>query len=157
MRTTGIATLVATSFALLASSCAVDGGTQAAQAEVAHADARAAFAKRGPTLTLDEQAKLADPTALQPLEERSQELAKTRKRVDELEAELQQRARELDEVKDDAKSRSEEKEQLAGLLREATENERAATEKAISAEIARLKFEQELLRMKLANVVRETP
>ena len=104
-----------------------------------------------------EQAKLADPTTLQLLEERSLELAKTRKRVEELETTLQERARDLDRVKEESKAKAEEKEQLAGLLREATDNERAATEKALSAEIARLRFEQELLRMKLGNLVRETP
>jgi hypothetical protein len=115
------------------------------------------FAKKGPTLTLDEQAKLADPTALQLLEERSTDLAKAKKRVDELESELRQRAQELEKVKDDTKSKSHEKEQIEGLLREATENERAATERALSAEIARLRFEQEMLKMKLGGLLRENP
>jgi hypothetical protein len=126
-------------------------------ADAARADAKVALQKRGPTLALDETAKLADPTALQLLEERSQELAKARKRVGELEVELAQRARDLAKVQDESRTKSEEKEHLAGLLRDATESERAATEKALSAEIARLRFEQELLRMKLGNLVRETP
>lgn len=118
-------------------------------------DAQANLKRRTPTLTLDEQAKLADPTALQLLEQRSQELAKAKKRVDELETELHQRGQELEKVKEDSKSKSREKEQVEGLLRDATENERVASEKALSAEITRLKFEQEVLKMKLGNLVKE--
>jgi hypothetical protein len=152
-----LAALFAAGALLVLSSCSTPAPPGTEQADVAKSDARAAFQKRGPTLTLDQQAKLADPTALQLLEDRSQELAKARKKVEELEAELRQRAQELERVKDDSKSKSSEKEQLEGLLREATENERAATEKALSAEIARLKFEQEMLRMKLGTLLRENP
>ena len=151
------ATLVAAFVLSLVSSCTSSGSTQSEQTDVAKADAKAAFQKKGPTLTLDEQAKLADPTALQLLEQRSTDLAKAKKRVDELEAELRQRGQDLDKVRDDSKSKSREKEQLEGLLRDATENERAATEKSLNAEIARLRFEQEVLKMKLGNLVKENP
>lgn len=148
----------ATSYALLVlsllASCQAPSGRDPAPTEVAAADAQREMRKRGPTLTLDEQAKLADPTALQLLEQRSQELAKARKKVDELEALVAQRGRDLDKLKEDSKTSSHEKEQIEGLLRDATENERAATEKALSAEIARLKIEQEVLRMKLGNLVK---
>jgi hypothetical protein len=150
-------TSIALAVLLILSSCAVPDMVNGYDADATKADAKVAFQKKGPTLTLDEQAKLADPTALQLLEERSTDLAKAKKRVEELEAELRQRSSDLEKVKDDTKSKSHEKEQLEGLLREATENERAATEKALSAEIARLRFEQEILRMKLGSLMRETP
>jgi hypothetical protein len=151
------ATSVAICALLILSSCAVPVAIQDEKATVAKSDAKTALQKKGPTLTLDQQAKLADPTALQLLEDRSQELAKAKKRVEELEAELRQRGQDLDRIKDDSKTKSHEKEQLEGLLKEATENERAATEKALSAEIARLKFEQEMLKMKLGSLLRENP
>ena len=150
-------TSIALAALLFLSSCAVPDMVNGYDTDATKHDAKVAFQKKGPTLTLDEQAKLADPTALQLLEERSTDLAKARKRVEELEAELRLRSTDLEKIKDDSKSKSHEKEQLEGLLREATDNERAATEKALSAEIARLKFEQELLRMKLGNMLRETP
>jgi hypothetical protein len=143
--------------ALAAASCASPEAREGARPEAAKADAKAAPGKRGPTLTLDEQAKLADPTALQLLEERSRDLAKARKRVEELESELRQRGHELDRVRDESRAQAAQKEQLEGLLREATENERTAAEKALSAEIARLRFEQEMLKLKLGNVLREDP
>lgn len=144
---------------VVTSSCSIPatGSGVAEHNEVAKSEARTALAKKAPTLTLDAQAKLADPTTLQLLEERSQDLAKAKKKVEDLESELRQRGQDLDRVKDDSKSKSQEKEQLEGLLKEATENERAATEKALSAEIARLKFEQEVLKMKLGNLMRENP
>ena len=157
MRSFGAATLFAVSVLSLLSSCTSTVPTQSEQADVAKADATAALKKRGPTLTLDEQAKLADPTALQLLEQRSTDLAKAKKRVDELEGELRQRGQDLDKMKDESKTKSREKEQMEGLLRDATENERAASEKALSAEIARLRFEQEVLKMKLGNMVKENP
>src|SRR5262245_59429745 len=149
MRSWKSAIALAASALFALSSCTAPEPTTDHQAEVAKSDAKAAFQKRGPTLTLDEQARLADPTALQLLEERSTDLAKAKKRVDELETELRQRSQELEKVKDDSKAKSHEKEQIEGLLREATENERTATERALSAEIARLRFEQEMLKMKL--------
>jgi chromosome segregation ATPase len=118
-------------------------------------ETKAAVAKRGPTLTLDHQARLADPTTLQLLEERSTELAKAKKRVEELETELKQRGQDLERAKNDSSAKTREKEQLEGLLKDATENERVASEKALSAEIARLKYEQEVLRMKLGNMIKD--
>ena len=141
----------------LVSSCAVPNPNPA------HVDApgasapTASIAKKGPTLTLDEQAKLADPTTLQLLEERSTELAKAKRRIEELESELKLRGQDLERAKTDSSAKTREKEQLEGLLKDATENERAATEKALTAEIARLKYEQEVLRMKLGNVLKDNP
>jgi hypothetical protein len=155
MKSLKATTLCAALVLPLLTSCQAPQGAAPAPHEIAKADADREMRKRGPTLTLDEQAKLADPTALQLLEQRSQELAKAKKRVEELEEELSQRGRDLEKLKDDSKSKSREKEQMEGLLRDATENERAANEKALSAEIARLKIEQEVLRMKLGNLVKE--
>jgi hypothetical protein len=137
-------------------SCAAPG-TDPGHVDAVAGDAKAAVPKRGPTLALDEQAKLADPTTLQLLEERSTDLAKQKKKVEELETELRQRGQELERVKNDSTAKVREKEQLEGLLKDATENERAATEKALTAEIARLRFEQEVLRMKLGNMLKDTP
>jgi hypothetical protein len=148
---------IAASFALsLVSSCAVQD-MNPDHVDSAKADTKVALQKKGPTLTLDEQAKLADPTTLQLLEERSTELAKSKKRIEELETQLLQRGQDLEKVRDDSKAKSREKEQLEGLLKDATENERAATEKALTAEIARLKYEQEVLRMKLGGMLKENP
>jgi hypothetical protein len=158
MRSRNIATPALLVVLSLLASCAGGGLTPCdGNQPCAKAEPKPVPLKRGPTLTLDEQAKLADPTTLQLLEERSTELAKQKKRVEELENELRQRGHEIDKVRDDSKSRSREKEQLEGLLRDATESERAANEKAISAEIARLKFEQEVLKMKLGNMLKENP
>jgi hypothetical protein len=149
---------LAAAFALsLAPSCAVPNPNPA------HVDAPGAstpavpLAKKGPTLTLDEQAKLADPTTLQLLEERSTELARQKKKNEELDGELKQRGQDLERVREDLRAKAREKEQLEGLLRDATESERAATEKALTAEIARLKYEQEVLRMKLGNMLKDNP
>jgi hypothetical protein len=158
MRNPTAAALAAALLLSLMPSCAAPpGSTEIDQVDAAKSDARVALRKKGPTLTLDEQAKLADPTTLQLLEERSTELAKAKKRVEDLEAELKQRGQDLEKVRDDSKARSHEKEQLEGLLRDATENERSANEKALGAEIARLKFEQEVLKMKLGNMLKENP
>ena len=146
---------LAAAFALsLVPSCAMPD-MNPEHVDAAKAEAKAAVPKKGPTLTLDEQAKLADPTTLQLLEDRSTELAKSKKRVEELETQLLQRGQDLERIKDDAKAKSREKEQLEGLLRDATENERAATEKALTAEITRLKYEQEVLRLKLGNMLKD--
>ena len=151
------AALAAALVLFLAPSCAVPNVNPATVDAPGASAAPATIAKKGPTLTLDEQAKLADPTTLQLLEERSTELAMSKKRIEEQQSELKQRGQDLERVKDDLKAKTREKEQLEGLLKDATENERAATEKALTAEIARLKYEQEVLRMKLGNMLKDNP
>ncbi len=113
------------------------------------------YLDRGPTLTLDEQARLADPTTLQLLEKRSQDLAQQKKRVEELEAALAARTGEVNQLKEDVATRVREKEQIETLLKESIERERAAVEQALGAEIARLKIEQELLKLQLGELVKD--
>ncbi len=141
--------------ALLAGCTASDTANRPLAPPNSEASTDGYLTKHGTTLELDERARMADPSTLQLLEEKTQELARQKRRAEELEAQLTQRTTEVETLKAEAMARTKEADRLTGLLNVATERERAQTERALQADIDRLKMEQELLRAKLGNLVGE--
>ncbi len=150
-------TLLASAIALCVSTgCTSAEAERVARAKHTNDAASNGYLKDGPTMALDDGARLEDPTTLRLLDEKTQELARQKKKNEDLEAALAQKSAEIEVLRKDAATHAQEKERLNGLLSDATEHERAAVERALAADIARLKMEQELLRTKLGNLVGET-
>ena len=113
------------------------------------------YLHNGPTTRLEDLVRPQDQTALSLLQEKTEDLLKQKKRVDELEADATKHAAEMDRVKGDFTALQKEKENLQSLLNEAADRERTAMEQALTAQVAKLKLEQELLKLRLGELVKE--
>ncbi len=116
---------------------------------------RESFLKDGPSLALEDVNRLADPTTLQLLSDRTEELEKLRKRVSEIEADASTRNEELAKLKEETATLRKERERMESLLVAAADKERAALERSLAAEAARLRMEQDLLRSRLGKLVKD--
>ncbi len=116
---------------------------------------RESFMKDGPSLALDESARQSDPSTLQLLADRTDEVERLRKRLAETEAETATRADETTKLREELAAIRKDKERLESLLGAASEKERAALERSLAAEAARLRMEQELLKAKLGELVKD--
>ncbi len=116
---------------------------------------RESFMKDGPSLALDESARQSDPSTLQLLADRTDEVERLRKRLSETEAESATRIEETNKLREELAATKKDKERLESLLGAAADKERAALERSLAAEAARLRMEQELLKAKLGELVKD--
>lgn len=130
-------------------------GSTPTSTETTREPIRESFMKDGPSLALDESARQSDPSTLQLLADRTDEVERLRKRIAETEAETATRADETTKLREELAATRKDKERLESLLGAASEKERAALERSLAAEAARLRMEQELLKAKLGELVKD--
>lgn len=112
------------------------------------------YLKGGPTVGLADTAQSGQPTTLQLLDEKTRENSTLKARVAELELNLaaaEARALSADEL---SKRNDAELLQLRGLLERSVTEQKALTDEVVKARIARLKIEQDMLKLKLAELAR---
>lgn len=130
-------------------------GSTASTPEVPRETVKDSFMKDGPSLALDDSARASDPSTLQLLAERSEELDRMKKRLADAEADATARAEETTKLREELAVAKKDRERLESLLGGAAEKERAALERSLAAEAARLRMEQELLKARLGELVKD--
>ncbi|MSR75863.1 MAG: hypothetical protein EXS14_10390 [Planctomycetes bacterium] len=112
------------------------------------------YLKDGPTVGLADTARSSQPTTLQLLDEKARENGTLKTRLADMEkslAESEARATAADAL---SKLNDAELMQLRALLERSVTEQKALTEEVVKARIARLKLEQDMLRLKLAELAR---
>jgi hypothetical protein len=115
----------------------------------------AGYLKDGPAVTLDAAAEQGTPSTLQLLDERTKENALLKTQIEELEKAARAADARAQAAEKETQSRATEAEQLKSFLEKAMAEQRELTGEILKSRIARLKVEQEMLRLKLADLVRE--
>lgn len=113
------------------------------------------YLDQGPAVSLDATPPAA-ASALQLLDERVKENAQLRARVEELETAARAAEARAQGAEKAAAQRNQEVEQIKSLLERSTSENREMTDEVLKSRIARLRVEQEMLRLKLADLVRES-
>jgi hypothetical protein len=100
-------------------------GSTASTPEVPRETVKDSFMKDGPSLALDDSARASDPSTLQLLAERSEELDRMKKRLADAEADATARAEETTKLREELAVAKKDRERLESLLGGAAEKERA--------------------------------
>lgn len=108
----------------------------------------------GPTVGLSDTAQSTQPTTLQLLEEKARENGVLKARVLELEKSLTDAETRRTNAETAAKAHDEELAQLRALLERSVTEQKTLTDEVVKARIARLRLEQDVLKLKLAEVAR---
>lgn len=112
------------------------------------------YLKEGPTVGISDAARATQPTTLQLLDEKSRENSTLKARVAELEKAVIDAETRATAAQELSKCNDAELLQLRTLLERSVTEQKALTEEVVKARIARLKLEQEMLRLKLADLAR---
>lgn len=112
------------------------------------------YLKEGPTVGLSDTARGSQPTTLQLLDEKARENSVLKARVTELEKALADAEARTTAAQQLAQRNDVELLQLRALLEKSVTEQRALTEEVVKARIARLRLEQDLLKLKLAELAR---
>jgi hypothetical protein len=108
----------------------------------------------GPTVGLSDTAQSSQPTTLQLLEEKARENGVLKSRVQDLEKSLADAEARRTQAEAAAKAHDEELLQLRSLLERSVAEQKTLTEEVVLARIARLRLEQDVLKLKLAELAR---
>lgn len=114
------------------------------------------YLEKGPTVVLDEPPPSASNTTLQLLDQRVRENARLKAKIKAIQGDLKGAEERAAEAEGRLNNHGEESKELRGLLERALSQQKDLTDQLLAARIARLKVEQEMLRLKLADQVQES-